>query len=87
MTPIGSATQEQPRTLPVLLRKLGVEHCAVEKQKVALRAWLAKNPPRLPLRLSLRSNGYGLLLAEDSVAKDPSDPVTPRPRPKIRHRG
>jgi hypothetical protein len=86
MTTSVSATQEQPRTLPVLLRELSVDHCSVEKQKVALRAWLAKNPPRLALRLSLRSNGYGLLLAENSVAKDPSEPVTQGPRPKIRHK-
>ena len=66
----------QPTNVPTLLRELGIDHTSVEKQKPALRDWLAHHPPNPMLRVSMRRNGYGLLLAENSVARDASDPAT-----------
>jgi hypothetical protein len=61
-------TEAQPTNLVALLRELGVKQASVEKQKPALRAWLATHPANATLRVSLRSNGYGLLLKESSAA-------------------
>lgn len=52
----------QPATLSTLLRELGMSHACVEKQKVALYTWLMIHEAQRPLRISLRENGYGLLL-------------------------
>ena len=41
-----------------------------------LRDWLAHHPPNPLLRVSLRRNGYGLLLKQDSVARDAANPGT-----------
>jgi hypothetical protein len=41
-----------------------MSHACVEKQKVALGTWLMIHEPARPLRISLRENGYGLLLKE-----------------------
>ncbi len=60
-TPVGST---QPHTLCALLRELGMSHSCVEKQKVALRTWLMIHEAQRPLRISLRENGYGLLLKQ-----------------------
>lgn len=68
----GSAA---PTTVPALLRELGLDHSSVEKQKWALRAWLTTHAPPHPLRVSLCENGYGLLLREDSVAKNVAENV------------
>jgi hypothetical protein len=54
----------QPGTVSSLLRELGMSHACVEKTRVALEAWLASHEPERPLRLSLRENGYGLLLRD-----------------------
>jgi hypothetical protein len=51
-----------------LLSELGVKQVSVEKQLPALRAWLATHTASQPLRVSLCSNGYGLLLKESSAA-------------------
>lgn len=51
-----------PATVPALLRSLHMNDATAETQKVALRAWLSSHPPSASLRLSLLSNGYGLLL-------------------------
>ena len=59
----------QPATLSALLRELGVSHSCVETHKVALRGWLCENTPQKPLRISLRENGYGLLLKEADAAR------------------
>ncbi len=59
----------QPTSMLPLLRELGVDHSSVEKQIPLLRDWLAHHPPNPMLRVSLRCNGYGLLLKEDSVAR------------------
>ena len=52
----------QPDTVSTLLRELGMSHACVEKTRVALGTWLTSHEPGLPLRLSLRENGYGPLL-------------------------
>jgi hypothetical protein len=58
----GEATQ--PATASILLRELGMSHACVEKQRVALGTWLMIHEAARPLRISLRENGYGLLLKE-----------------------
>jgi hypothetical protein len=58
----------EPTTLPALLRELGVTQVSVERQKPALRAWLATHTASQPLRVSLCCNGYGLLLRESSAS-------------------
>jgi hypothetical protein len=65
------AGPEQPTSVPALLRELSMDHASVENQKVALRAWLIDNTPHSALRLSLRGNGFGLLLKEISDAANP----------------
>jgi len=62
------STEAQPTSLAVLLRELGIEHASIEKQKPALRVWLASHPANKMLRISMQCNGYGLLLKEDTVA-------------------
>lgn len=54
----------QPATVSTLLRELGMSRACVEKQRVALETWLLIHQPQRPLRISLRENGYGLLLRE-----------------------
>ena len=51
-----------PTTAAGLLRLLGIEHEPVLQQRVALAEWLECNTPTAELQLSLRANGYGLLL-------------------------
>ena len=58
----------EPTSLLALLSELGVKHVSVEKQLPALREWLATHTASQPLRVSLCSNGYGLLLKESSAA-------------------
>ena len=60
--------EAQPTSLVALLRELGLNRASVEKQKPALRAWLASHPANKMLRVSMLCNGYGLLLKEDTVA-------------------
>ncbi len=60
-TAVGSP---QPATVCALLRELGMSHSCVVKQKSALRTWLMIHEAQRPLRISLRENGYGLLLKE-----------------------
>jgi hypothetical protein len=58
----------EPTSLSALLSELGIKQVSVEKQLPVLRAWLATHIASQPLRISLCSNGYGLLLRESSVA-------------------
>jgi hypothetical protein len=58
----------EPTSLSALLAELGVKHVSVEKQLPVLRAWLATHTASQPLRISLCTNGYGLLLKEESAA-------------------
>ncbi|HYZ68487.1 MAG TPA: hypothetical protein VE666_11920 [Mycobacterium sp.] len=57
----------EPTCLTALLAELGVKQVSVEKQLPALRAWLATHTASESLRISLCSNGYGLLLKESSA--------------------
>jgi hypothetical protein len=58
----------EPTSLLALLSELGVKQVSVEKQLPALREWLATHTASQPLRVSICSNGYGLLLKESSAA-------------------
>ena len=58
------ASSQQPDTAAALLRMLGVQGASVGRQKSPLRAWLATHSPSPALRISLRRNGYGVLLDE-----------------------
>jgi hypothetical protein len=49
---------------------------SVHAQKDALRSWLNEHPLGDELRLSLRSNGFGILLREIGVKNRPIPPVT-----------
>lgn len=53
---------DQPTTLPALLRLLGLQHASAYQHRPALTRWLEQNTPGPELRVSLRANGYGLLL-------------------------
>ena len=61
------AVTTEPTCLHTLLSELGVKQVSVEKQLPVLRAWLATHTANQPLRISLCSNGYGLLLKESSA--------------------
>ncbi|HEX3286891.1 MAG TPA: hypothetical protein VHT50_20125 [Mycobacterium sp.] len=63
----GEATQ--PATVCTLLRELGISHACVEQQKVALGTWLMIHEAARPLRISLRENGFGLLLKETDAKR------------------
>ena len=52
----------QPESVPALLRQLGLSPASVVQQADALRAWLSHNVPTRQLRISMRQNGYGILL-------------------------
>jgi hypothetical protein len=60
----------QPTSVLALLRELGVKQVSAERQKPALRAWLATHQANATLRVSMRRNGYGYLLKESSAAHD-----------------
>ncbi|WP_041312197.1 hypothetical protein [Mycobacterium sp. JS623] len=57
----------EPTSLSALLSELGVKQASVDKQLPVLRAWLATHVASRPLRISLCTNGYGLLLRESSA--------------------
>jgi hypothetical protein len=57
-----SGAEFQPRTVPALLRLLGVSDRPVTEQWLAISEWLAENTPSAELRCSLRANGYGPIL-------------------------
>ncbi len=59
-----SAGDAQPTTVCALLRELDMSHACVEKQKAALVTWLMLHEADRGLRISLRENGYGLLLKQ-----------------------
>ena len=52
----------QPESVPALLRQLGLSAASIIRQADALRAWLSHNVPTRQLRISMRQNGYGILL-------------------------
>jgi hypothetical protein len=53
-----------PDTVPSLLRVLHRETESALALKSVLKGWLGDHEPSPPLRLSLRANGFGLLLNE-----------------------
>lgn len=56
------AQPRQPATVPALLRLLGIPDVPVSGHHGAIADWLEHNDPSVELRISLRANGYGLLL-------------------------
>ncbi len=60
----------QPTTVSSLLRELGMSDACVVKTRAALGSWLTTHEAQLPLRLSLRENGYGPLLPEAVDKRD-----------------
>ncbi|MDT5348395.1 MAG: hypothetical protein QOH91_1682 [Mycobacterium sp.] len=58
----------QPRTTAGLLRQLGIQHGSAHQHRVAIAEWLQRNTASAELKLSLRANGYGLLLPRPSTA-------------------
>jgi hypothetical protein len=56
----------EPTTLVALLRMLDIKHASLPHQHRVIQAWLDENPPNTELKISLRRNGYGLLLRKDS---------------------
>lgn len=61
-----------PSTMPALMRMLGISSASARHQHEALKRWLSSNTPHPVLRISLRQNGYGLLL--DALFGRPSSP-------------
>lgn len=60
--PPAHPDQDTPQTAVALLRQLGLTHAPAQHQIDAIRTWLADHPPSPALRISLLTNGYGLLL-------------------------
>jgi hypothetical protein len=59
--PVNSG-DDSPATLPNLLRVLHAEARSVHQQQDLLKHWLDDHDPSKSLRISLRANGFGLLL-------------------------
>lgn len=66
---------DSPNTVPSLLRELHAEQQPVHRQQDLLRHWLDDHDPSKPLRISLRANGYGLLLNEADAEHHKPKPV------------
>ena len=62
------AILEGPATLSSLFRALHVERQSALRQQDVLRHWLDGHDPNKSLRISLRANGFGLLLNEFDAA-------------------
>lgn len=73
---VGSA---QPRTLPQLLRMLGINDKPVGQQWHPIMAWLEHNGASRELWMSLLANGYGIHLERDLPSFN--RPVPRRTRP------
>lgn len=77
---IANPTQQResnrPATVSALLRTLQMIDKPARAQRLALRGWLSEHPPGEELRLSLRSNGFGSVLAEIGVSKRPIPQIT-----------
>ena len=69
----------QPETVTALLRRLHVENASAMRQVDALRAWLRDNIPSTALRVSMRRNGYGILL-DQQYGRPPRRSSAPEPR-------
>ena len=68
----------QPETVAALLRR-HVENASAMRQVDALRAWLRDNVPSTALRVSMRRNGYGILL-DQQFGRPPRRSCAPEPR-------
>lgn len=64
-----SGGQNFPDTLPGLLRSLHIETHSAHRLHPEVRHWLDDHEPSPPLRLSIRANGFGLLLSELDAAR------------------
>ena len=58
----AGAMAVQPETVATLLRQLGVHKASGVQEADALRDWVCDNVPNKALRVSMRRNGYGLVL-------------------------
>jgi hypothetical protein len=58
----AEAISPQPHTASALLRLLGVPNASALRQRAVLAAWLEHNTATPELQLSMRANGYGILL-------------------------
>ena len=65
-----------PATVSALLRSLHHHDKSAAAQRVALRGWLVDHCPSKALRISLRSNGYGVLLRDLGADRRPMPPIT-----------
>jgi hypothetical protein len=68
----AEAQPRQPRTVAALLRLLGIPDIPVLGHHTAIADWLERNDPSVELRISLRANGYGLLLPPPTRGMRPS---------------
>lgn len=57
-----AAMSAQPETVATLLWQLGVHNASGVQEADALRDWVRANDPNEALRVSMRRNGYGLVL-------------------------
>jgi len=77
---IGEADEQgapgEPATVSALLRLLHIHDKSVAAQRAALGRWLIEHPPSKALRISLRSNGYGILLRDFGAERRPIPPIT-----------
>jgi hypothetical protein len=58
----AQAMSRQPHTASALLRLLGVPDASALRQRAVLADWLEHNTATPELQLSMRANGYGILL-------------------------
>jgi len=75
----GSVGLTQPRTLPELLRLLGVNDKSVSQQWHPIMAWFEHNEASRELWMSTLANGYGIHLEGDLPSFN--RPVPRRTRP------
>jgi hypothetical protein len=58
-------------TVSTLLRSLQMNTAPASAQKIALHDWLSEHPPGPELRVSLRRNGFGMLLSRGQGNDNP----------------
>ena len=69
----------QPERLRRCCARLHVENLSATRQVDALRAWLRDNIPSTALRVSMRRNGYGILL-DQQFGRPLRQSCAPEPR-------
>jgi hypothetical protein len=72
-TAAPTGDDRSPDTVSSLLRVLHSEAESALALKTVLKIWLGDHDPSPPLRLSLRANGFGLLLNEYDAAHHHDD--------------